>query len=64
MKRFVEMQLPENSALAARELYSMLRKMSDNDDVDFILFRLRSIHFTESWKAIMDRLTKAASLIL
>ncbi len=64
MKRFVEMHLPENSALAARELYSMLRKMSDNDDVDFILFRLRSIHFTESWKAIMDRLTKAASLIL
>lgn len=63
MHHFVEMHLPEDSALAARELYSSLRKMSESD-ADFILFRLSSIHFGESWKAIMDRLTKAASLIL
>jgi L-threonylcarbamoyladenylate synthase len=58
-----EFLLPDQSSLAARELYSQLRLMA-KEPVDFLFFRLLDYHSREEWQAVMDRLTKAASLIL
>lgn len=58
-----EFVLPDQSALAARELYAQLRLMA-KEPVDFLFFRITDYHSREEWQAVMDRLTKAASLIL
>jgi len=62
----VELILPTDAALAARRLYALLRETSEgvSPAPDLILFRKQPIHDGESWFALMDRLTKAASLIL
>jgi len=59
-----ELLLPVESAQAARVLYSELRKLSTQKKVDLLYFRLQAHHESEPWQAIMDRLTKAASLII
>jgi len=58
-----EFVLPDQSTLAARSLYSELRKMAE-EPVDFLFFRILDYHSREEWQAVMDRLTKAASLVL
>jgi L-threonylcarbamoyladenylate synthase len=57
------MVLPEEPSLAARELYSQLRKASQLGP-DVILFQLAEVHSSKAWSPIRDRLDKAASLIL
>lgn len=58
-----EFTLPDQSPLAARALYSELRKSAE-EPVDFLFFRVLDYHLREEWQAVMDRLTKAASLVL
>ena len=58
-----ELLLPRDARLAARNLYSELRKSAESE-ADLLYFRLRPEHKDESWQAIMDRLTKAASIHL
>lgn len=58
-----EMKLPESAELAARSLYSELRNLA-NLQSDLIYFRLKPEFEKENWQATIDRLTKAASLIL
>lgn len=66
-KQFVqarELVLPADPAQAARTLYSQLRNLSHEKTTDLLYFRLQAPHSQEAWQALMDRLTKAASLIL
>jgi len=56
-----ELVLPEDSGLAARRLYTELRKVADQG-ADVILFYVKPSHLGEDWLGIMDRLTKAASI--
>lgn len=58
------LELPDEATAAARHLYSELRSVSQTADLDLIYFVIEQRHQTEDWKAVMDRLTKAASLIL
>lgn len=58
-----EIVLNPQPELAARELYSELRSKA-NLPVDFLLFHEQAIHAGPDWAGIMDRLQKAASLIL
>lgn len=48
--------------LAARRFYSQLREASSNKEVDVLYMVINEGHREEIWKALMDRLTKAASL--
>jgi L-threonylcarbamoyladenylate synthase len=64
IQKIVELQLPEDPNLAARVFYSELRKLGESAQADLIYFRLKAIHAGEGWQALLDRLTKAASLIL
>ena len=60
----VELKLPEDAYLAARAFYSELRKLGESSGADLIYFRLKAFHMGEDWQALVDRLTKASSLIL
>lgn len=62
--RAVEIQLPEDPALAARTFYSQLREASQTQDTDILFIRFNKQKNIESWKALQDRLYKAASIIL
>ncbi len=57
------MVLPDDPNLAARELYAQLRRVSELHP-DIILFQIKKEHSEKPWAPIMDRLTKASSLIL
>lgn len=59
-----ELVLAPDARVAARSLYSELRNLSQKGNADLIYFRLSADHAQEEWQAVMDRLTKAASLIL
>lgn len=59
-----ELVLPSDAAQSARLLYSELRNLSTQKTTDLLYFRLQPAHSQEAWQAVMDRLTKAASLIL
>lgn len=59
-----ELRLPSEPSLASRTLYAELRKLGESKSADLIYFRLQDFHHTEPWGAILDRLTKAASLRL
>lgn len=63
IQQIEELKLPNNSALAARELYAKLRENSEKTGNEAIFFVIRQEHYHEDWMGIMDRLTKAASLI-
>lgn len=56
-----ELVLADDSALAARQLYSEMRRLAESK-ADFLYFIKKPQHLHESWAAILDRLTKAASL--
>ncbi len=64
IQHMVELMLPEDAGLAARAFYSELRRLGENGKADLIYFRMKAFHTGESWQALLDRLTKAASLIL
>jgi len=64
IRKMVELNLPEDAGLAARSFYSELRKLGESGQADIIYFRMKAFHTGESWQALLDRLTKAASLIL
>ena len=58
---WVELRLPENPVMAARELYSSMRVCSASQK-DVIVFFERSEMQSQEWSAILDRLQKAATL--
>ena len=62
-QRYAELKLPQEAALAARVVYSELRRLSEAE-VDFILFSVSGAMQSGDYLAIWDRLTRAASLIL
>lgn len=64
ISKMVELNLPEDPVLAARSFYAELRKLGESSGADLIYFRAKAFHTGENWQALMDRLTKAASLIL
>lgn len=55
------LNLGEDVNLAARQLYSELRRLAGDPSV-FILFIRKPQHQSEEWSAIMNRLNRAASL--
>jgi L-threonylcarbamoyladenylate synthase len=55
--------LPEDANLCARQLYSELRKAAETK-ADIMFFELTDLHQSPDWEAVMDRMKKAASLIL
>jgi L-threonylcarbamoyladenylate synthase len=57
------LRLSNQPELAARELYAQLRNMAQ-ENPDMILFFETDLHLGEAWQAVIDRLTKAASLIV
>lgn len=54
--------LPKNPVIAARLLYSQLRDLSKKDGNFLYIYKDDSIHATELWESIWNRLDKAASL--
>lgn len=61
MQKGIELQLSPDPHLAARELYGRLRQCSEAGG-DFIYFRRLASMEGEAWQAILDRLSRAASL--
>lgn len=59
----VELKLSTDPTLASRELYAHLRDAATSGG-DLIYFYIRDEHTGERWDGILDRLNKAASLIL
>lgn len=55
-----ELRLSHDPLIAARELYSELRRASETE-ADIIFFKLKPEHLTAPWEAHLDRLTRAAS---
>lgn len=64
IKNPLMLELPEESHLAARQLYSKLRELVEIKKADFLYFYRQEIHSAEEWESVMDRLTKAATFIL
>jgi L-threonylcarbamoyladenylate synthase len=60
-KKISELELPDDPTLASRVLYSRLRLLS-SEKPDLIIYRKSRFWSEESWQALADRLTKAASL--
>lgn len=63
LKNIATLTLSKDSVLAARQLYAELRSASQSD-ADLILFQCLALHSSPDWQSIMDRLQKAASLII
>jgi L-threonylcarbamoyladenylate synthase len=63
-KKIRELILSVDARIAARDLYAKLRELAEIPGTDLLYFRLKPEHQSESWQAIMDRLTKAASFTL
>ncbi|MCO5141844.1 MAG: L-threonylcarbamoyladenylate synthase [Oligoflexia bacterium] len=63
LSKGVELTLSKSANLAARELYSELRSLS-NTKVSYIFFKYKEYMKEESWDGIRDRLKKASSLII
>ena len=57
------LKLSSTPALAAREFYASLRDLAAKKP-DLILFYEEPVHRSEPWQALLDRLTKAASLVV
>ena len=64
IERPVELVLSNEPALAARELYSEMRKVSEVAHADLIYIRAPVSPPSGLWEAIWDRLGRAASLDL
>lgn len=63
LDKVVEIVLPADAELAARLLYSELRKSAEQLP-DLMYFKVQEYHHLDNWAAIFDRLTRAASLIV
>lgn len=63
IQKISELKLSNDAKIAARELYAQLRYVS-NQKPDVIVFYKKEIHNSENWQAVIERLSKAASLIL
>ncbi len=63
LRSIAVLSLPSKPELAARELYAQLRSVSERKP-DAMCFIQSSVHSGEMWESILDRLYKAASLIL
>lgn len=61
VENYVELILSDEADQAARVLYSELRRLAESG-ASCLIFKLKHVHKTEAFAAIMDRLTKAASL--
>lgn len=59
-----ELVLPAEAPLAFRSLYAELRRLGESGLYDLLYFRLKPEHQQPEWAALLDRLTKAASLVL
>lgn len=59
---FAELVLDPKVEFAARSLYSKLRLVSENKNLDFIYFCEQPFMADEQWSAILERLYKASSL--
>lgn len=64
LERAGELKLPTEANLAFRMLYSELRRLGESGQYDILYFRLQDYHRQPQWEALLDRLTKAASLHL
>jgi L-threonylcarbamoyladenylate synthase len=62
IKTWNELILSVSPQAAARELYSKLRECGNGQE-DIILFKKKNYHNGEDWEAILERLTKASTLI-
>lgn len=63
VNRLVKMELPMSASLAARALYSELRKCASGN-ADAIYFVAPAGFDGEDWTGVRDRVTKAASLVV
>lgn len=63
IQNFELLQLSEDPVLAARNLYSELRRAAEQKK-DCLLFIRRAYHQELHWKAFFDRLNKAATVII
>lgn len=61
--RGAELILPDDPEMAARTLYSELRRVAESG-AEFMYYRAETRRQGERWEAILERLTKAASLSL
>lgn len=59
-----EIPLADSPHLAARKFYADLREYSEKSKADILVIRISSFHNEEAWQPLLDRLTKAASLII
>lgn len=59
---WIEMTLSSSPQNAARELYSKLRECGSGEE-DIIIFTKKEYHKGEEWEAVLERLSKAATLI-
>ncbi len=62
VKTWIEMTLSSSPQNAARELYAKLRECASGQE-DIIIFKKKKYHNGEEWEAILERLTKASTLI-
>lgn len=62
-EKSAELILPNDPALAARRLYSLLRELSQTG-ADHIIYRHHSSQTGGLWDGILDRLKKASHLVL
>lgn len=62
-ENFAEIKLNDDPAIAARELYSMLRDTAGLN-LDFVFFVVHKKHQTVEFSPIMDKLRKASSFTL
>lgn len=58
-----ELRLPDDAELAARRLYADLRALAESG-AELLYFRCKDGQAGEHWAAVLERLTKAASLSL
>lgn len=58
-----ELVLSEDPLLASREFYGQLRNLGKEKNQCIVFFK-QSTHKGERWEALMDRMSKAASLII
>jgi L-threonylcarbamoyladenylate synthase len=58
------MQISDDPTIAARNFYSELRRQSEREHVDLILLNINNWPESDMWSALLDRATKAASIVI
>ncbi|MES3037209.1 MAG: Sua5 family C-terminal domain-containing protein, partial [Bdellovibrionota bacterium] len=64
VENITELHLSKDPVMAARQLYSQLRKASEAENTQLILWKQNSDLDSPLWESILERLHKAASLII